>query len=402
MRHVISKFILHASVAVCLAGGMSCQLELINPAQSPASIPLTESVALIAAGGNHACALLPKGLACWGNNTNGQIGNGSNADPVLTPSWTISLAGNSTSITSLVTHQNNTYVIENGALLAWGLNAHGEIGNGSTTDVLAPVIPNGMGAGVTVVATGAGNTSALAVQNGQTYAWGQNQLGQLGLGSVTGNVLTPTLVTGMPAGVTSISVGGHCGCAVASGAVYCWGDNSSGCLGTGNFTTHDSPTAVPALSSGVTQVSTGYNYSCALTASGAIYCWGLNGAGQVGNGNNANQNSPVQVISSGATAITTGYTTPCAIVNGGVQCWGLNTYGQVGDTTTTNRNLPTWVTGLGPGSGVSTLSAGNNHVCAGLNGTYLCWGINAHAQLGLGNQVSPQLIPISPDFSQLQ
>ena len=102
----------------------------------------------------------------------------------------------------------------------------------------------------------------------------------------------------------------------------------------------------------LTQVAAGDNYTCALSSAGAVYCWGVNSDGQLGNSANTTSDVPVAVTTSGAlsgvtiTQISAGHGGPCALGStGAAYCWGLGTSGQLGNNTIVNSNVPVLVSG---------------------------------------------------------
>ena len=166
---------------------------------------------------------------------------------------------------------------------AWGSNIGGQLGNGTTTGSSVAVAVRGF-SGDNVVAIAGGFYHDVALTDaGAVYAWGNNNYGQMGTGA-TGS-FTPVVVTGLSGvNVSSVATGMYHSLAVAnSGAVYAWGDNRYGQLGTGNTTQQNIPVLVTALSgAGVTAVAGGEEHSLALTGSGAVYAWGSNGYGRAG------------------------------------------------------------------------------------------------------------------------
>lgn len=202
------------------------------------------------------------------------------------------------------------------------------------------------------------------------------------------------------------AVGGSHTCAISASGTYCWGANFSGQLGaiTGNTGTD----SIPTLTRGgltFTQVTVGNEHSCGLTSSGAVYCWGRNAEGQLGNNSTTPSDVPVQVVASGTTLIfaqidaggyhTCGVTTSNGLNNAfdrQVYCWGYNFYGQIGDATNgggTNKLVPTRVADGGAGFRTAEalqVSAGYYFTCArAANSSGFCWGYNFNGQLGDGS-----------------
>ena len=159
----------------------------------------------------------------------------------------------------------------------------------------------------------AGYSHSCVLKGGQAYCWGSNYAGQLGDGGTAqSDVPVAVDTSGVLAGktLTQIAATEYNTCALdSSGAAYCWGLNGAGQLGDGNFTSTDSPVAV--YTGGVlagktlTQISAGGDSICALDSNGAAYCWGDNNSGQLGNGDEgpiAGSDVPVAVVTSGALA----------------------------------------------------------------------------------------------------
>jgi alpha-tubulin suppressor-like RCC1 family protein len=273
-----------------------------------------------------------------------------------------------------------------GGVQCWGENSFGQIGNGTQTNAPSPVDVTGLSSGIAAVSAGGAHTCALTVGGGVT-CWGYNGFGQLGDGGFA-NSPTPVDVEGLSSGVIAISAGGNHTCALTdAGGAKCWGLNLTGQLGDGTMMNRPQPVDVSGLTSDVAAVSAGQlSHSCALTTAGGVKCWGANGDGQLGNDSNAPSQLPVDVsgLASGVAAISTGGLHTCALAeSGGATCWGDNLYGQLGDGTNDDRDTPVAVLGLG--SGVDDLSNGFYHTCALLSGGAKCWGDNTQAQLGVGN-----------------
>jgi alpha-tubulin suppressor-like RCC1 family protein len=183
---------------------------------------------------------------------------------------------------------------------------------------------------------------------------------------------------------------GHSCVVTSAGGAKCWGLNSAGQLGDGTTVTRLAPTNVSGLTSGIVVVAAGARHSCAITEAGGVKCWGANDFGQLGDGTTMARRSPVGVsgLSGSIVAVVAGYAHTCALTTtGAVKCWGLNNYGQVGDGTTSIRLTPVGVSSLS--RGVIAISAGNAHSCA-LTYAYSvqCWGKNDRGQLGNGTTIN--------------
>lgn len=181
----------------------------------------------------------------------------------------------------------------------------------------------------------------------------------------------------------------------ALGGVKCWGINGAGQLGDGEtYQNRPYPDDVQGLTDGVEAISAGHQHTCVLTTSGGVKCWGQDIYGQLGDGA-IGPNRPVpeyvQGLKSGVIAIASGYWHTCALtISGGVKCWGNDGGGQLGDgIVEPDRATPTDVQGLT--SGVTAISAGSAHTCAVMDsGGAKCWGWDAYGQLGDGVIADPE------------
>ena len=268
-----------------------------------------------------------------------------------------------------------------GILVATGDNGHGQLGNNTTTSTnkLSPVLGLGQ-----VTAYGAGASSAYAIQNGALYAWSYNSDGQLGIGT-TNESHTPVPVSGLSNGVTAVTGGlRHC-LALKDGIVYAWGYNGTGELGNGAFdyALHATPAPVTGLT-GVVAIAAGDYHSLALQ-NGAVYAWGWNNVGELGNGGGM-QSVPVPVtgMTNGVTAIAAGSFFGMAIKDGAVWGWGDNAYGQLGTGSSTSYGQDSPVQATNLTSGVTAIAAGNSHGLAVKNGVVYAWGRNYAGEVGNG------------------
>lgn len=259
------------------------------------------------------------------------------------------------------------------------------------------------------VSDGTGHTCALTPP-GAAYCWGFNNQGELGNGTTTGSPVcgTPCVVNPAPVsgGLTfaSVSAGASHSCGVTlAGAAYCWGDNSSGDLGDGTTAQRTSPVAVSGGLTFAMVSAAGNDYTCGVTTAGAAYCWGDNGAGQLGNGGTTNSTTPV-AVTGGLTfsMVSAGYSHTCGVTTAGsAYCWGFNGVGKLGNGDTTSSTMPVAVSG---GFSFAAVSAGGDFTCGVTTGAAYCWGANALGQLGNGStttSTTPVAVAGGLDFRQV-
>jgi alpha-tubulin suppressor-like RCC1 family protein len=184
---------------------------------------------------------------------------------------------------------------------------------------------------------------------------------------------------------STVSAGRTHSCAISStGTLWCWGANGAGQLGDG--TTNDSPVPVQVsqLGKAFTEVSVGDLFTCARTTDGSAYCWGSGAAGQLGNGGLNDSSIPVLVSipGGGVAQLSAGDLFACALkTDGTLYCWGGG--GFLGDGTGNASALPVQVTSLG--NAVAEVSAGDTAACARkTDGTLWCWGSNTFGIVGDG------------------
>ena len=333
-----------------------------------ASLPSGTEVTQVAAGYDHSLAVTSGGgVLAFGHNGTGQLGNGSTTDSdtpvnVALPSGT--------SVTQAAAGDGfSLAVTSSGGVLGWGDDEEGELGNGevSGSPVTSPVtvsLPSGTS--VTQVAAGTDDFGLALTSSGQVLAWGDNLFGQLGNGTTTSSD-TPVPVS-LPSGVTvtQIAAGGGVGYALTStGAVYAWGYGPGGALGDGSTASSGTPVAV-SLPSGtsITEIAGGGSFALALTSAGQVLAWGGGGSGQLGDGSTANSDVPVSVsLPSGTSArqiAAGGSFGLAATTTGSVLAWGDNVWGELGNGTTTGSDTPVTVT-LPSGFKADTLAAGEDH-----------------------------------------
>ncbi|MBD8526367.1 PD40 domain-containing protein [Pseudomarimonas arenosa] len=366
-------------------------LLLATPLALAQPVPL-DQVESVAAGGAHTCAAdQQRGVRCWGLNFLAQLGDGSRRDRLLP----VAVAGLGELVKALAAGQDHSCaLLDNGAVRCWGMNFYGQLGDGSTELGLSLVTPQGLNSGVRALAAGADHTCALTEQ-GAVLCWGANYAGQLGDGSGIDR-LTPTAVAGLSSGVRAIGAGQRHSCAVLDGGgIRCWGFNFAGQLGDGSFEDRLSPVAVQGIDDGL-RVAGGERFSCALRAGGGVSCWGANNNSQLGAGDDeTDRSTPIATagLPGPASAIDLGAEHGCALVTEQVYCWGRNDVGQLGDGTPIRRHIATPVQGLA--ASVTAIALGDLHSCArSAQATLQCWGLNFSGQLGDGS-TTQSFVPLA-------
>ena len=227
--------------------------------------------------------------------------------------------------------------------------------------------------------------------------WGRNNYGQIGDGTTT-NALSPTPVSDLK-DLAGVAIGYSHSCArTSAGAVACWGYNADGQVGNGK--TGSTPISKPetiADFGDVIDLALGYAFSCALKKDGTVWCWGQNTSGQIGSGATSTTDvlKPQQVAGlTGVTAIDAGYNWACARhANHALSCWGSNSYKQIDGATTTTQAKAM----LRPDVKlVRELGIGSYHGCyTDIFGIGRCYGYNIEGQCGTGDTVGPVASPVS-------
>jgi alpha-tubulin suppressor-like RCC1 family protein len=328
--------------------------------QLPVPVPMTSVTSVT----NDGCAIATGHVYCWGDVPD----LGALPAETIAPSQVPGL--------SKATLVRRDCAIANGAKLYCGFSGGGSAFRQKATQVpgLAAVTDVEFAYGPpTATAT---VTSCAVHDAGKLSCWGSNHDGSLGAGldpATTPSSATP-VDTGL-SGVTSLVSEDGGFCAVASGALSCWGANARGQVGDGTTSAAWSPTAVAGLT-GTTWLSTGSADVCAIANAGQLWCWGANDQGQVANGSTTDVSTPHHV--SGLSAVTHVSMTDsrvCAIgtvsaVAGSVSCWGQTA---TGEHTTTSVTSPTTVTGF---SNATAVLVENDEVCAIADPTssVWCWG----------------------------
>ena len=345
---------------------------------APVSVSLPSGVtpAAIAGGGGNGVVGNGAGYAigsdgnlyAWGNNSSGQLGDGTISSSNIPVRVSLPSGVNPTAVAA--GFEDGYAIGSDGNLYAWGGNGSGQLGDGNLSSSNTPVRVS-LPSGVNVTAVAAGTSAAYATgSNGSLYSWGGNGFGQLGDGS-TANSDVPVEVTLSP-GVTAKAVAGGGGMGYAIGSddkMYAWGENAFGQLGDSTSTGPATCSFVPCSTTPVTvslptgvspkTISGGGYAGYAIGSDGHLYAWGLNDVGELGVGTSTGPESCPFTNSPCSTApvpvLLPSGVTPQGIAGGdfngyaigsdqNVYAWGLNQGGQLGDGTSTGpdtcSNLP--------------------------------------------------------------
>ncbi|MFH1232141.1 MAG: hypothetical protein V1709_11675 [Planctomycetota bacterium] len=336
--------------------------------------------AQMVAGNSHTIAIKTNGtLWAWGKNNYGQLGDGSTTN-INTPTqigtdtnWSVIAAGFCYTI-ALKT---------DGTLWAWGWNGYGQLGDGTTTNVTTG--PKQIGTGTSWSAIAAADRHTIALKaDGTLWAWGYNASGQLGDGTTTQKT-TPTQI-GTDTNWSVIAAGGfHTIALKADGTLWAWGDNYYGQLGDG--TTTNVTTGPKQIGTGTSwsAIADGSSHNIAIKTNGTLWAWGYNASGQLGDGTTTQKTTPTQIGTDTNWSVIAagGFHTIAIKTNGILWAWGDNASGQLGDGTTTQKTTPTQI---GTDTNWSILTGGNGHsIAIKTDGTLWAWGLNDYGQLGLGD-----------------
>ena len=377
----------------------------VNRAQ-PVAVPGLQNVVAVATGLSHSCAMTAGAIRCWGDNSQGQLGSSATGTSGSTTQLTlVPIVIDPVAIAAGAQH--TCAVRLNGQVLCWGQNSNGQLGEGTMTSLAEPVPVTGLAGGVKV--TAGATFSCAATNDGAVFCWGDDHYGQLG----TGHDVVRPLPTTIAVEADQVTAGGAHSCAVGRAVLpgggddfVCWGSDQAGQLGDNGDEDRSLPTPIkPSQLPG--GVSAGALHTCAVDQSARLWCWGRGSSGQLGPSHLVDTPFPTEVaLPSGANqaaAVASGGAHSCVLVNpadglgGEIFCFGDNSYGQLGDGTLTSRPTPALVS-LGPTAVRATaVTAGSAHTCAiDVTGQAWCWGRGDSGQLGDGAGVNqPTPTPVS-------
>ncbi|TCS39775.1 RCC1 domain-containing protein [Reinekea marinisedimentorum] len=334
----------------------------------------------LVSGGYSSCAIVSDSggsVACWGKNSNGQLGGGS-YDDIQTP---VFVSGLTNVIDIDVGYVHSCAVMGTGEVVCWGDNRFGQLGNGTELNSSTPVTVSSLNDAVSI-SVGFFHSCALK-SDATVVCWGQNDKNQLGDRTLIHRD-EPVAVDAL-SDVVSFHSDEKTNCAVKTdGSVACWGQNYQGQLGRGHNDQYDYILADVSALGDATAVDVGSSQACAIKADESVVCWGDNGDGELGAGLEASKSTvPVPVVNLDSIAsVSLGANVSCALSDAKqVFCWGSNAYGQLrNETTEDEMSVPIAISSI---ENVESISAGAFHICAlHQGGAVSCWGDNQYSQIG--------------------
>lgn len=353
------------------------------------------AVSAVAAGGQHAIAQKADGsLVAWGFNLSGQLGDGTGQNsPVSVP--VLQTSTGTTWVSFAAGDLFSLGITTKGALWGWGYNRNGQLGDGTN---IAQKSPKQIGSATTWTAIAAGKAHAVGLlKDGTLWTWGRNVDGQLGDGTQIDKAV-PTAIGALKTWVEVSAGEAHTMARKSDGTVWTWGSNATGQLGNG--TASATATTAPAQLAGTASwvsIAAGGQHALAIRSDGALYAWGANASGQVGNSSTFDTvATPAQVlIDPIATAKINynwdkvaggGFHTLAIMTDGSLWAWGLNADGQLGNDTTDDARVPQRI---GMDNDWVAIAAGQ-YFSFGLksDGTLWAWGRNTSGELGIGSMTS--------------
>lgn len=382
------RVIVLAAITV-VAAAMSVE----TPALATPATPATPGGwAQVGTGGAQTCGVRTDGtLWCWGANSRGQLGIGNTTDQ-STPTQ----VGTATDWVSVTSGDVTTCALTSEhTIWCFGGDDNGVLGDGvmwRDSDVPVEVVGAHDWASVS-----AGLFDVCAIDtDGALWCWGWNTHGTLGIGAPKGGRARPTRV-GTASDWLQVSGGWADTCGIrASHLLYCWGYNGWGGLGTGDQKTRRVPVQV-STSTHFSQVSVGWDHTCGIGTRGAAYCWGRNLYGAIGDGTTVPYRlTPTQAgTSHDWQSVSASDVFTCGLrTNHTRWCWGSNAWGSFGDGTTTNQTVPKRA------KGADWQALSNSGASCGIRSgqSLWCWGENDYGEVGNGTTVD-QLLPVRIDVS---
>ena len=369
----------------------------------------------------HACARTQaSGLWCWGGNNYGETGQAPGAavlDPVtnvvMSPPQTRAMAVPGLPATPIAVALGEYFscALVGTGVWCWGNNEQGQLGDGSQIARPLPAPVTGLPATIQRIALG--EQHACAIDGiGDVWCWGNNQSAQVGVAASTTRLIEPLplRVNAMGGPATRLYLSFSQSCALVGSDKKCWGVSIDGTNGpnpqviakpagapadwlsdcyslagelqcpvvsTRHPHTPLDARPVPGLSGRPAQLALSRDFACARMPDQSVWCWGTNTRGQLGQGDVNARAQAVRVPLPPTQQIAVGTAHACAATSDGLWCWGSNAYAALGDGTSVDRPAPVRSQFAG-----TLIAAGEGHTCAYASGGELrCWGNNSVGQV---------------------
>ncbi|MGY8670817.1 MAG: RCC1 domain-containing protein, partial [Candidatus Poseidoniales archaeon] len=354
----------------------------------------------------HTCILeLDGDVLCWGLGTSYQLGTGSTTSYNYPYETNVDSYYPNLNFSSISTGDLHTCALDSDSeLLCWGSRAQYRLGDNSASGTQNyPYKYTGdsevYDKKLAMVSSGGEHTCAIRA-DATTWCWGLGNYGQTGDGSINMGTQPKQVQFPNNLSATSLSLGYSSTCAIVdTDEIYCWGRNHAGQLGIGNTTDQSLPIKV-LLPSGRTAlaIESGDYHTCAILDDYSVKCWGQNTNGQIGDGTTDDRSSPASVILSGVNnpiQLSAGQSSTCAVFdNGRIKCWGLNSNGELGTGNQNQQNSPQDLNSISH-LHASHVTVGNAFACATFHdGAPRCWGSGGSGKLGTGTTSSSN-VPVS-------
>jgi alpha-tubulin suppressor-like RCC1 family protein len=288
--------VLTATGAIRCWGGNAqgqCGTGTLSASTAPVQVSVLADVVHVAAGTSHSCAVRNDGRAfCWGSNTRGQLGIGGflMAEPIALPRQVLLPSNDAVEIAAGLDFTCARF--ESGSLACWGENRDGQLGTGIVEDYSTS--PRSVSGVTNAIALAAGTVNAYAVRGGGALvAWGDDDFGSVGDWSPTMDARTPEDVVGLARPATRVRAGSRHACAVLDdGRVQCWGDGANGELGNGRGISDRALDPVSGLADVVWLSEADSGAYCAIREGGSVVCWGDNDEGRLCDGTTSDRGVP--------------------------------------------------------------------------------------------------------------
>jgi alpha-tubulin suppressor-like RCC1 family protein len=348
---------------------------------------------VITAGGSNSGGIDYNGQVwTWGVDNAGQLGRGTTNTPRSTPVTITGAKKTFCALNNKGAGSNYQAIDYKGRIWAWGRDFYGQLGiNGNPAGDNTNTPVSVMGANKTFCKIANGSSEyTLAIDNhGMIWAWGYNASGQLG-DAQTINRSTPVSVLGSKKTFCSVEAGDSHSLAIDyNERVWAWGYDNLGQLGDNIFVNNKTPTSIHGTNKTFCLISA-KTHTLGIDNHGEVWGWGFNNKGQIGDNTTMWKYSPYSLIGSNKTfcQISAGFSFSLSIdKNGRVWGWGYNNKGQIGDNSVTSKSTPVSI--LGANKTFCFISGGESHaISIDYNGLMWGWGYNYYGQLGIGNNAN--------------